>query len=160
MRRAEREVKDIARQLEILGMCETINIAFNDEKYPYISPMNFGVHHENGRTAIYLHCAKEGYKLELMKKNPWVGFSACWSDFDKVPEMHCHAVYRSISGGGRISIVTDEDEYVIACNAMMNQYGKYNIKRYSRALFKDIYFLKIEVEQMTGKQAGISPETE
>jgi len=158
MRRADREVKDISRQLEILGMCETINVAFNDEKYPYIIPMNFGVHHADGKTAIYLHCAREGYKLKLMEKNPYVGFSACWSGIEQVPEMHCHAVYRSVVGGGRLSIVTDKDEQVIACNAILSQYDKWNIKRFSNALFSNIWFLRLEVEQMTGKQTGLTPK--
>lgn len=158
MRKADREVKDIGQQLEILGMCDTIDVAFNDEKYPYVIPMNFGVHHEDGKTIIYLHCAREGYKLELMAKNPYVGFTANWSNFDKVPQMHCHAVYRSIVGGGKLSIVTDKDEHVIACNAILNQYDKFNIKRFSNALFSNIYFLRLEVEQMTGKQTGLTPK--
>lgn len=155
MRRKDREVTDIIRQLEILSKCETINIAFNDENYPYVIPMNFGVRHESGKTAIYLHCAKEGYKLELMAKNSRVGFCACSFDFEKNPEPHCHSTFCSVVGGGRLSIVSDKEECLIACNTILRQYGKNDIERYSAETFEKIYFLRLDVEYMTGKQTGI-----
>lgn len=151
MRRSEREIKDIEKKLDVLRKCEVVRIAFQDEKYPYIVPMNFGFSYVDGKTTLYLHCAREGYKLDLMKKNPYVGFEVDWSNFEKHPNMHCHAVYSSIIGGGKLSIVTDADEMVLATNCMMEQYGKKKIKRYSEPLYKNIYFLKLEVEEMTEK---------
>ena len=39
MRKANREVKDIEKIVEVMKKCEVCRIALNDEEYPYILPL-------------------------------------------------------------------------------------------------------------------------
>ena len=38
MRKANKEVKDIEKIVEVMKKCEVCRIALNDEEYPYILP--------------------------------------------------------------------------------------------------------------------------
>jgi len=39
-------------------------------KIPYIVPMNFGYEMADGALSLYFHCANEGRKINIIKKNP------------------------------------------------------------------------------------------
>ena len=39
----------------------------NDDGYPYIIPLNFGMSVEGEKSYAYFHSALEGYKVDLMK---------------------------------------------------------------------------------------------
>ena len=54
----------------ILKESRICRIGLVDQDKPYIVPMNFG--YKNG--TLYIHSAKEGRKIDLMKKNPNVCF--------------------------------------------------------------------------------------
>lgn len=47
MRRKDREIKNPEEILAIMKQCDVCNIAFFDEEYPYVIPLNFGVEYEN-----------------------------------------------------------------------------------------------------------------
>ena len=66
MRRKDREVADFTEQLAIIKKCDVCRIALNDEDgFPYIVPMNFGMDVQDGQLYLYFHCATEGKKLDL-----------------------------------------------------------------------------------------------
>lgn len=70
MRRKEREVKDFSRIQEFVGKTDVVRIAFFDEKFPYIVPVNFAPIWQGETLVLYIHGAKEGKKVELLGKNP------------------------------------------------------------------------------------------
>ena len=43
-----------------------------DGGVPYIVPLNYGYEYADGELTFYFHSAKEGRKLEILKKNPTV----------------------------------------------------------------------------------------
>ena len=58
MRRKDREVTDIKDIKNIIDRCDICRIALNNDGYPYILPLNFGVDVENkdeliGRTVMF-----------------------------------------------------------------------------------------------------------
>ena len=63
MRKANREVKDIEKIVEVMKKCEVCRIALNDEEYPYILPLSFGMDCIDGKVTLYFHSALEGTKL-------------------------------------------------------------------------------------------------
>mgnify|MGYP000681818771 CR=1 FL=1 len=65
----ETEIKDFDEIIEVINKCDVCRLAINDGDYPYIVPMNFGLNIEDGKVVLYFHCASEGKKLELLKKN-------------------------------------------------------------------------------------------
>ena len=60
MRRKDREISDFNEIVKIVKNCESCVIALNDDGYPYVVPLNFGMDIENGQMVLYFHCAQEG----------------------------------------------------------------------------------------------------
>ncbi len=73
MRKKDREIKDAKELKEILQKADVCRIAFAVDGVPYIVTMNFGYVWKDHLT-LYFHCAKEGKKLELTKRNNTVCF--------------------------------------------------------------------------------------
>jgi len=70
MRRKDREITDPKEIEEILANNIICRIAFSDGKNPYIVAMNYGYQ----KNKIFLHSAKEGKKIKIIKDNNQVCF--------------------------------------------------------------------------------------
>ena len=77
MRRKEREVTDIKEIREVLDSCKVCRLGIADEGGAYIVPLNYGYRLEDGVLTLYFHGAKEGKKLDLIRKNPELLFCQC-----------------------------------------------------------------------------------
>ena len=75
MRQSKRQVTDKATICAMLDAIDTIHVAMHDEPFPYVVPLNFGYDWED-KLVFYFHCAHEGYKLDLLHKNPHVCVNA------------------------------------------------------------------------------------
>lgn len=151
MRRKDLEVLDMDEKINMMKKCEILHLAFYNGDYPYVIPMNFGFFRDGEKLTLYLHSAREGQKLECMKKNPHVGFQMECFQRDKTKGIHCKTTYDSLCGYGELSIVEQEEEMVLATNCMMDQYEKKRVVKYSAALYRDIYMLRLEVKELIGK---------
>ena len=74
MRRKDRQIINFNEIYDIIMRCDICRIALNNEGYPYILPLNFGVSVENEKLVFYFHSALEGKKLELIEKDNRAGF--------------------------------------------------------------------------------------
>ena len=75
MRRHDREITDSREILSIVNECKVICLAMLDEQgLPYIIPLNFGYRFADGVFTFYCHSAREGRKLELLRRDPRVSF--------------------------------------------------------------------------------------
>ena len=59
----------------MLDQMDTMYVGMHDEPYPYIVPLNFGYTFDDD-LVFYFHCAKAGYKLDLLAHNPHVCVTA------------------------------------------------------------------------------------
>lgn len=75
MRQSARQVTDRALICAMLDQMEVLHIGIHDEPSPYVVPVNFGYRFEDA-LVLYFHCAQEGYKLELLARNPNVSATA------------------------------------------------------------------------------------
>lgn len=113
MRRRERAVSDWNHVLEIIQSCDCCRVAFSEPDGPYIVPMNFGV--EAGpseQLTLYFHGASSGKKVELMQKNPCVGFEMD-TGHGLVPGAQaysCSFLYQSVIGKRKIEILSNLEE--------------------------------------------------
>lgn len=153
MRRAEREVKELSAMLDIVDSCKVCHIAMMDGEWPYLLGMNFGYIYENNKLVIYLHTAKEGKKLDLLRKNNKVGFEMdC--EHEMIPAAAACAYnfrYASVMGYGYCEFVTDVDEKIRALKLLMkHQTGKDFVMEAKHTLAVEI--LKITAEEFTGKR--------
>ena len=70
MRRNDREITDSREILSIVNECKVIRLAMLDEQgLPYIIPLNFGYRFADGVFTFYCHSAREGRKLELLRRD-------------------------------------------------------------------------------------------
>ena len=127
MRKREREITEVAKIREILDKSQVIHLGLSDDNQPYVVPMNYGYVLEEGRLTFYLHGAVEGYKYEVIEKNPNISFSI---ECDVKPfegKMACQygTVYSSVLGKGKAVIVEDVEEKIKAMTILMKtQTGK------------------------------------
>ena len=63
MRRNDREITEFSEMTDVMKRCDVCRLALNDEDgYPYLLPLNFGMEETDGRVTLYFHGAKEGKK--------------------------------------------------------------------------------------------------
>lgn len=152
MRRTDREVADYTQLLDIMTRCEICNIAFFDDTYPYIIPLNFGIDNKDDVLYLYFHCASKGKKLDLLHNNHHVGFSMYGSTRLIKSDKACSytMTYESICGNGIIEIVKDnEKEYGLT--KLMEHYDKEFPKGFDYNMIKTLTILKMKVLEISGK---------
>lgn len=127
MTRRERQVTDINEIINILDKSKVVHLGMVDGNEPYVVPMNYGYIMEDGKLTIYLHGAKRGRKLDLIRKNPKVFFEMCCDIEPFEGEVACKygITYASVMGRGIAEIVEDVEEKKFALSALMKtQTGK------------------------------------
>ena len=112
MRRKDREVTDIGEIRQILDSCMTVCVSMIDGDRPYSVPLNYGYEIEDGALTLYLHCAKEGRKIEILKSNN----KACFTIFSEGEPIHAETpcssgfFYSSVFGEGEAYFLEDMNE--------------------------------------------------
>lgn len=113
MRRKEREIKDTSELVKILSKNCVGTLSLGGGEYPYAVPLNFGFSENDGEFKVYFHCASEGKKIELIKKNPKVCFEV--HTMERITgegESACvySCAYESVIGFGCARELTSHDE--------------------------------------------------
>ena len=151
MRRSEKEITDKAEVEEIIRKSLVCRLAMVDGQTPYMVPLCFG-YQDN---TLYLHSAREGKKLELLKTNPNVCF-----EFDVDTELQkgksaCDwgMSYRSVIGFGEASLVEDVEDKRHALDIIMHQYAEGDFS-YTDAALKSTAVIKVDISAMTGKRSA------
>lgn len=156
MRRTDREISNINEIIKCLGEGNVCNLAINDEKYPYIIPLNYGYEATPDKINIYFHCAKTGKKIDLIKLNPNVSFSIISKTNLILKPNACDSTmeFESICGRGNIIILKDDDK-IHGLNILMDNFRKNTVEHYEAHLLERILVLKLEVVEITGKRLNV-----
>lgn len=151
MRRKDRQITDKDIINEILLKSDIARIALFDNEYPYIIPMNYG-YKDN---ALYFHCAPEGKKLDLIKRNNNVAFEIEYHSEIMKYDKSCKwtTKYRSVLGKGNIFILENKTEITEALNVIMQHHNKFDNK-YDEKYFGRMKALKLEIKELSAKQGG------
>ncbi len=150
--RREREVTDINEIIRILDESKIAHIGLVDGDEPYVVPMNYGYVMNDGKLTIYLHGAKRGRKLDLIRNNPKVFFEA---ECDLVPfegDVACRygLAYSSIMGKGTAEIIEDVEEKKLALSLLMKtQTGK--DFDFEEKMTTIVSIIRIDVSEYTAK---------
>lgn len=159
MRIAKRELTDPVQINKILADNHIIRIAFYDEDtgFPYIVPINYGYVYapESGRLTFYMHCAKAGRKLDILRRNPRVGFEIdeSWGLHGTESACRWGLNFNSIVGEGLISIVDDADDEAKrrGMDCIMISHGRTEDLTYLPESYKRTTILKLDVTRFTAK---------
>ena len=150
MRKADREIKDPGELEDIIRRAEVCRLAMVDDGEPYIVPLNFG--YRDG--SLYFHCAREGRKLDILRKNPKVCFELETDVHLVKGEKACQwsTSFESVIGWGTATFVLDEKEVKEGLEILMSHYtdGPYDFDPRSLSLTA---LITVKVERMTGKRS-------
>lgn len=156
MRRTERAVTGTEEIKEILDSCKVCRLGLCDDGQVYIVPMNYGYTYEEGRLTIYFHGAKEGRKLDIIKKHPSVGIEMDCSHELVEGALACQYsyYYASLIGNGRAEVVEEPEEKLKALGLVMKQQtGKeFDEFKTNPKLEKAVGIIKVNVEQFSCKK--------
>ena len=145
-------IQDHQQIEEILSKAKFLRIALSDSDKPYIIPMAFGYKDNK----IYLHCSREGKKIDILNRNPRIAFEADAEAEIITSEDICkyNVRYRSVVGNGQARFVEDYDEKVEGLTILSEHYGKKGPFEFEEWKVNRLCIIKIEIEEMTGKQNG------
>ncbi len=153
MTRREQQVTDINEIIEILEKSKVVHVGMIDGDEPYVVPMNYGYTLENGKLTLYLHGAKRGRKIDVLKANPKVFFEMCCDITPFEGEVACKygITYASIMGRGHAAIIEDVDEKKSALSILMKtQTGK--DFSFEDKLTTVVSIIKIDTLEFTAKK--------
>ena len=150
MRRKEKEIKSKEEIESVIQKALVCRLAMADENGPYIVPLSFG--YRDG--ALYFHCAKEGRKLDILKKNKRVCFEIDTDHEIVESEKACKwgMKYKSVIGFGNAFFIEDMESKKRALDIIMRHYSGRSFEFEEKEVNRVVIF-KIEIESMTGKRS-------
>lgn len=151
MRRTDREVTEFSEIIAIMEKCDVCRLALNNDGYPYILPLNFGMGVKDNRIILYFHGAAEGTKYELMEKDNRASFEMDCEHLLVTDEEHgsCTMNYESVIGQGHIEMLSDDEKFDALC-ILMKHYHQEEFP-FNKAVMPKTKVFKLVVEQVTGK---------
>ncbi|WP_101774087.1 pyridoxamine 5'-phosphate oxidase family protein [Peptostreptococcus faecalis] len=154
MRRMDREVVSKERIRDVVENCNCCRLGFNDNGEIYIVPLNFGYKFDGEGYTFYFHGAKEGRKIDLIKKCPNVGFEMDTNYELEKSDFPCaySAKYQSIIGNGMVKIVEEHSEKVEGLKLIMKQNTKNYDWQFDEKMIKKIMVFKLEVNNLSCKE--------
>jgi len=158
MRRKDREITEINEILSVMDRCKVCRLGICENGSPYIVPLNFGYSFDNGILSLYFHCAHEGKKIDIIRKNS----RACFEldcDHKMIPgECACKYgfAFSSVIGFGEIGFISDKQEKIRALDKLMkHQTGNDITHEYNESEIDRVTVLKMTVNDFTCKQKTV-----
>lgn len=151
MRRSDREIVNFEDIVKVMEKCDVCRLALNDEVYPYILPLNFGMQVIENKITLYFHGATEGKKYDLIKKNNKASFEMDCSHrlVSSIETGDCTMEYESVIGNGVVEMVENKDKYN-ALDILMRHYHREGFPINEKMIAMTNVF-KLTVENVTGK---------
>ena len=125
-----------------------------DDGYPYGIPMNHWYCEENGK--LYFHGAKEGQKIDFIKKNDKVCYTVLEKGVAREGEWALNV--RSVVVFGRIAVVSDEEKAKKVCTELCRKFtdDEAYLKRELEHAFPSVLCLELTPDHITGKMVNES----
>lgn len=160
MRRKDREITDLAEIDAILKRARVLHLGLADGNVPYVVPMHYGYTLRDGVLTFYLHSAKEGRKLDVIRANP-NAFVEIDADEALISggETACRygASFSSVMASGRAVIVEDAAEKVRALDVLMRtQTGR--AFPITEEMASAVAVIRVDVDTFTAKQRPMPPD--
>lgn len=122
-----------------------------DGGWPYAVPMSYAFDGEK----LYFHCAREGHKLDAIRREARASF--CVVDRDEVVPEEYTTYFRSVIVFGRVRILEDEAQMRAAIELLARRYfpqdSAENRRRAIEREWAGLCMLEMDIEHMSGKEA-------
>ncbi len=152
MRRKEKEIQDINLIESLIEKAPVCRLGLSSNNMPYIVPLNFGYKDR----CLYFHSAKEGRKISMIESNMNVCFEVDIEHELIEAEEACKwgMKYYSVIGFGKAFIVEDPEEKRKGLDVIMAHYSHSSHYEYPESQLQNMLIIKVQIDQMTGKQSG------
>ena len=152
MRRADKEIKDHKKIDEIISKANCCRIALVDGNCPYIVPVNFTVSNNH----LYFHSAKEGRKIDILRKNNFVCFEMDIEGQIVKGQKACSwgMKYVSVIGFGQAFFIENNTGKKMALDLLMEKYAGKSGFSYADDELDKIIVIDVRIDTITGKQSG------
>ena len=160
MRRQDREIKEWADIIAVMKRAQVCRLALNDEDgFPYILPLNFGMEERAGKLRLFFHSALEGRKLTLMARDNRASFEVDGKHQLQyfAEKVYCTYAYESVIGKGRLFMVPDEEKQA-ALECLMDHYHPGEHAYFNPAAIPRTAVYCLEVETVSGKRKLPKPD--
>ena len=136
---------------EILQTCTSgVLGVIGDDDYPYTVPVSYV--YKDGK--LFFHGAKEGHKIDSIKRNNKVTF--CVIEKDEVIQKTFTTHFRSVSVFGIARILTEDDERKYAIESLVEKYSPDYIEEGQleiKSEWNRVCLIEVKIEHITGKAA-------
>ena len=150
MRRYEKEITDPKEIEEIINCAKVCRVAMCEDDHPYVVPFSFG-YKDN---TLYFHSAREGMKVDILRKNPNVCFEMDIGYEIEKTDTACswNNKYRSVISFGVASFVEDREEKIKALDILLSHYSD-KAYEYTDQSLDEVLIIKIDIERKSGKKS-------
>lgn len=152
LRRGERAMDQRAQQEELLRLCKVCRLALCDGDRPYLVPLNYGYSWDGSGLRLYFHSAREGRKLDLLRRSPRACFEVDDGGELTAGETACQHgwAYRSLIGEGAVRFLHGEEKRQGLEILMAHQTGRRDWAFEEKACQAVAVFC-LEVSHLSGK---------
>ena len=153
IRRKEKEITSKKDMLRILEEAKYVTIAMTDVDGPYLATLTHA--YDKTRNAIYFHCALEGRKVDILKRDNRVWGQAL---VDKgYVTGKCDHLYETVQFKGKVSFINFAGEKRHALEVMIRKNEKRPKAVIDRQVTDEsvshVNIGRIDIEYMSGKRA-------
>ncbi|MCF2142420.1 MAG: pyridoxamine 5'-phosphate oxidase family protein [Candidatus Heimdallarchaeota archaeon] len=155
IRRKEKAIRTTKEMQEILLQAKYITLAMCTNNEPYLVTVSHG--YDKKQNCLYFHCAAEGKKIDILRKNNLVWGQAL---LDKgYVYGKCDHLYTTTQFKGRVEFITDLAEKKRALTLMIHQLEEESQReqvmtnQLTDKAIKDVTIGRIDIDFMSGKQA-------
>jgi uncharacterized protein len=151
MRRKDREIADRSEIDAILREGKIMNLALCDGEVPFLVPLFYAY---DGKS-IYFHSARQGSKVEILRKNNLARFAVSLAEGTIENEIACdfEARHRTVIGLGKVSFVEEIGEKRLALDMIVGRFSPRKFS-YDKAALERTLVARIDIESIKGKKHG------
>ncbi|MFZ5943868.1 MAG: pyridoxamine 5'-phosphate oxidase family protein [Bacillota bacterium] len=154
MRRKEKLVTDVNILHKVINEAQVCRIGLVNGDLPYVIPLNFGF---DGKY-VYFHCATDGQKVEILKKNNNVclEFEQDISIIEAEKPCNWGVRYLSVVVHGTVEMLVDSGEKTYGLNQIIRQYKTDSqLYNFSPNELKSVLVYKVTPREIIGKVSGM-----
>jgi uncharacterized protein len=148
------EITDIKEIEKIISKIPICHVGMVDEDKPYVVAFNFGYKDKS----IYLHSAKTGRKIDILRRNNNVCITM---ESDSVLNIRHEQVacsysmkFKSVVIEGKLEFVEDYNKKIEAMNIIMSNYTDKHDFTYNEPAINGVEVMKVCIEKITARKRG------
>ena len=155
MRRLDRNIDRMEDILSVLDHSKICHLAMvGKDNQPYVVPLNYGYEYKRDQLSLFMHCAKEGQKLDILRANPSVCFEADNAGSLITGPQACNysQKYESVIAFGQADIVNSIEVKLHGLDCIMQHQAGNKSWDFDPQSVSRVEVIRVTVSSITGKR--------